>query len=653
MEKTRTSFFVCVGLIGLSLLLSCPAAADWPTALVNVPLCTAVDQQYSPAMVSDGAGGAIVIWKDYRISGYPYFPNIYAQRISAEGTVSWTANGVAICTDTHGQDMHAIASDGAGGAIVTWCERRNGINYGIYAQRISAAGTVQWTADGVALCTAGVAPAIASDGAGGAIIAWMDERVSGWGGTINLYAQRISAAGAVQWPVDGVALCTAAGNQEAPKIVADGVGGAIVTWQDFRNSFDYNIYAQRISAEGATQWEADGVALCLTPNQQTYATIVSDGAGGAIVTWSDMRSGVASDVYAQRVSADGSVPWTADGVAISTAPGHQSKSTITSDGVGGAIVTWMDDRLGGLSDNDIYAQRISAVGATQWTADGVALCTATSHQIEPMIVSDDAGGAIVTWYDQRNGNTNNDIYAQRISAGGSIPWPADGVAISTTPGHQEVPAIVPDGAGGAIIAWEDYRSGAYDIYAQRVWVDGTTPVLLSFVSVDVGADGITLTWFAGGSQSAVATIYRSSAGEGWTRIGEVAVDGAGYLRYTDRVDATATRVGYRLGLVEAGVEGFYGETWVDVPASFTFALEPVRPNPSSGGTLTVRFSLPTTAPARLELLDVSGRRIASHEVSSSPHTLDAGEGTHLAPGLYLVRLTQGASARVTRVAVLD
>jgi hypothetical protein len=87
-------------------------------------------------------------------------------------------------------------------------------------------------------------------------------------------------------------------------------------------------------------------------------------------------------------------------------------------------------------------------------------------------------------------------------------------------------------------------------------------------------------------------------------------------------------------------------------APLAFALDPVRPNPSRGGALTVRFSLPTDVPARLELLDVAGRRIASHGVGVGHHTLDLAAGQRLAPGLYLVRLTQGANTRTTRVAVL-
>ena len=78
---------------------------------------------------------------------------------------------------------------------------------------------------------------------------------------------------------------------------------------------------------------------------------------------------------------------------------------------GGAIVTW--------KAGDIYAQRVNGSGIVQWTANGVALCTAASDQSGPMIVSDGAEGAIVTWMDERSGAT--DIYAQRVAASGGIP----------------------------------------------------------------------------------------------------------------------------------------------------------------------------------------------------------------------------------------
>ncbi len=442
----------------ISIVFARPAHAAWPhDASTNVPVCVAANEQTNPTSVSDGAGGAIVTWMDNRSGTY----DIYAQRISAAGIPLWTTNGVALCTAAGDQSYPTIISDGAGGAIVTWRDYRSGVFFHIYAQRISAAGTPQWTANGVGLCTAvgnQYSPTITSDGAGGAIVTWNDLR----GATYDIYAQRISAAGTPQWTADGVALCTATGDQVFPTITSDGTGGAIVTWYDSRGA-NYDIYAQRISAAGTPQWTANGVALCTAVGNQYSPTITSDGAGGAIVTWYDVRV-VSYDIYAQHISATGTLQWSANGVALCTAVGNQISPTITSDGTGGAIVTWYDARG---ANYDIYAQRISAAGTLQWTADGAALCTAASDQIYPTITSDGTGGAIVTWMDYRSGAY--DIYAQRISAAGTLQWTIDGAALCTAMGSQANPTITSDGGGGAIVTWQDSRSfTGTDIYSQRV-----------------------------------------------------------------------------------------------------------------------------------------------------------------------------------------
>ena len=323
----------------------------------------------------------------------------------------WVQDGVAVCTAVWDQEYPQIISDGAGGAIVTWMDHRSD-SWDIYAQRVNASGDVQWTADGIALCgeTAHQGyPAIVSDGPGGAIVAWEDLR----NGTWDIYAQRVNASGAVQWTTDGIPLCTAMVNQQSPKITSDGAGGAIVTWDDYRSGSNWDVYTQRVNASGAVQWMGNGVALCTATREQSYLMIVSDGAGGAIVSWHDLRSGNNYDIYAQKADASGAVQWTMDGIALCTATGDQGCPTIVADGAGGAIVTWMDHRG---SYYDIYAQKVNTSGFIQWTADGVTLCAATLDQYYPTIASDGWGGAIVTWYDNRSGDS--DIYALRVDANG-------------------------------------------------------------------------------------------------------------------------------------------------------------------------------------------------------------------------------------------
>jgi len=478
-----------------------PAHAAWPhDPYVNLPLCTATSEQKPPVIASDAAGRATVVWLDFRVGE----GEIYAQRVDASGAVHWAADGVGLCAAAGGQSYPAIALDGEGGALVAWMDERINLgNADIYAQRVDASGTVRWAADGVPICTAAHTqwtPIVVPDGSGGAIVAWPDGRVGD--GSYDLYAQRVDASGAVLWTSNGVALCTAANNQEVPVIASDGAGGAIVVWQDSRGG-SADIYAQRIDAAGTVRWAANGVALSAATNAQTYPAVVADGAGGAIIAWQDYRGGSAYDIYAQRVNAAGITQWTANGLALCTAASSQLSPTLVADGVGGATVAWSDSRGG--AGSDVYAQRVRATGVVAWTANGVAVCTAAGNQDYPKIVTDDAtpegtaSGVIVAWTDARNGN--DDLYAQRVNGDGFVQWSANGIALSVAAGLQSDPAIAPDGAGGAIVTWNDQRGGHGDIYAQRIehfgYLGSPEPVIATVADVPNDQGGlVNVSWYA-------------------------------------------------------------------------------------------------------------------------------------------------------------
>jgi hypothetical protein len=442
--------------------------AQWSTdSTVNNAISTAVGQQEFPAIASDGAGGAIITWES-RSTVFPYYTDIYAQRIDSSGVLRWDTNGVAISTAFSDQRFPIIVSDGASGAIIAWMDYRNASVTGvdINAQRVNSSGVVQWDTNGVAISNATgdqENPTIVSDGAGGAIITWEDNRL----GTDHIYAQRIAGSGAAQWTPHGIVIYAMSPyQQQYPTIVSDGAGGAIITWQDFRNGISYDIFSQRVSAMGGLMWNPGAIAISAAANQQEFPTIASDGAGGAIIAWQDTRSDVNGDIYAQRINSTGAVQWDSNGVAIATPAGTQSSLNIVSDGMGGAIIVWQDRRG---SNFDIYAQRVGASGSVLWTSNGISLCAAAGDQTSPTIVMDGPGGAIVTWQDSRNGLI--DIYAQRVDATGNVLWSTNGVAVSVAAGDQKFPEII-RGTGGVIITWEDFRSGNFDIYAQQVNLNG-------------------------------------------------------------------------------------------------------------------------------------------------------------------------------------
>jgi len=130
---------------------------------------------------------------------------------------------------------------------------------------------------------------------------------------------------------------------------------------------------------------------------------------------------------------------------------------------------------------------------------------------------------------------------------------------------------------------------------------------------------------------------------------------------TGHVDAGPAGSFYKLSAVDwngnespFALVGPYQTTDAPAAAPIAFALEGVRPNPAFGGRLLVHFALPHGEPATLELLDVAGRRVRQQAVGAlgvGRHVVDLGGA--LTPGLYFVRLTQGANQRVARATLME
>jgi hypothetical protein len=427
----------------------------------GIPVSIAGNNQINPAVTTDGSNGSITVWQDKR-SGKN---EIYAQRMSSTGLAMWTTNGIPICTlDSNYNPM--IVSDGSGGAIISWQSYRGSSTADIHAQRVNSNGVVQWTANGVPVCTVVFEQdtiTMISDGLGGAIMTWQDNRSNN--GFPDIYAQRVNSNGTMLWTANGVSICNQAAAQRGPKIVSDGSGGAFITWQDNRAG-NYDIYTQRIASGGAVMFTTNGVASCTFASDQLKPDITTDGAGGVIIVWYDFRSTTDFNIYAQRQGPALGIVWAVDGVVMNNNVAYaQIDPKIVSDGMGGAIISWTDHRTGVAPGTaDIYAQRVNSTGAVQWTATGVTICTAVGDQIRSQLVSDGNSGAYITWQDHRNAG-NADVYAQRIASNAALTWAATGFAICTIANDQLNPRILSNGDAGAIVVWQDYRSGNnFDIY---------------------------------------------------------------------------------------------------------------------------------------------------------------------------------------------
>lgn len=372
---------------------------------------------------------------------------------------SWPADGVVLSTACCARGPQVV-HDGAGGVVVVWQDTRTG-GEDIYAQRVISSGEIApgWPPDGVPVCT-DPAPQILSsattDGQGGVVIAWYDHRNVLSGTTrSDIYAQRILADGSLApgWPVNGAPVTRAPGDQLFPVVASDGAGGAYFSWQD---DASLDIYLQHLSPGGevATGWPIDGLPVCVLPDFQGYPVVIPDGSGGVFVTWGDARDGPLA-AYAQRVLADGSIAagWAENGVRIVL---DRAMRRLMPDGEGGAYLSCAT--LGDIQDSGYYLQRFTGAGtiAPGWPEGGALVASPAEFSRAGLrMVPDGAGGVLLTWYDYRD-FFDDEIFLQRMRPDGSLHpgWPVDGLRVTDNDEFDGPSELAPDGLGGAYLAWD-------------------------------------------------------------------------------------------------------------------------------------------------------------------------------------------------------
>lgn len=291
-----------------------------------------------------GAGGAIVAWRE--VNGSNGTSDIYAQKVNSAGTIQWSSAGqVVVATSMNSETLPALVTDGSGGAIVIW------LGNGARAQRLNAAGATQWGNIILGATANNRVPALVPDGTGGVVAAWAGSGV---------FAQRVTSAGDRLWnPTNAGVQLSILGNQVTS--IPDGTGGGTFAWQENRTGTNFNVYAQKLNAAGSLQWLSTGAEVCVASADQLAPMIIPDGGTGAIITWYDLRNGTGPDIYAQRLDASSAPQWTLDGIQVSVAANAQEFPAIARDGSGGAFIAWEDRRAG--TNEDIYYNRVGSNGA--------------------------------------------------------------------------------------------------------------------------------------------------------------------------------------------------------------------------------------------------------------------------------------------------
>ncbi|MDH4036170.1 MAG: T9SS type A sorting domain-containing protein [Candidatus Krumholzibacteria bacterium] len=497
-----------------------PANAGWYPGVAYVA-GNGIDNIQNFKVLPDGAGGMFVVWQDSSATtGY----DIWAARLNRYGDYLVYQ---PVCNDGGNQTFPDACIDPAtGGLYIAWEDDRYG-GTDIWALHMLSDGqVVGWNPGGQPVCSEagnqGQAK-IAPDGTGGAILAWEDLRS---GLSVDIYALRVDSAGDPIWTPNGIPVCTSVKSQTNIEMVADGQGGAVLVWQDYRfTTTGPDIYGQLLDPNGYGLWTPGGTVISAEANAQLNPRLVADGAGGAIFTWEDYRYGN-SYVFVQRVDFKGDAAWTPGGVLVTTYGYEGGSPSIATDGQGGAVIAYREESFYSSYGTDIVAAHILASGTADYLFD-IWICSATGDQAFPSIAYAGADGWVVAWQDMRSGNW--DVYAQRIGADGRQVWAPDGVPMLATTYPEQSVAVVAGNAGAALGAWLFENSpNDNDLYATRLNGDDGAwghpePTLLSAADTPSDQGGhVMLTWKA--SERDTRTMQEITHYTIWREAGVVAAD---------------------------------------------------------------------------------------------------------------------------------
>ena len=326
------------------------------------------------------------------------------------------------------------------------------------------------------------------DKEGGVYILYTNEL---FGGDMNIAIRRISPKGIELFgdsknPV--VYISKSKNIEKNPKAIVLDDGSLIIAYEvHYLSNRDIDIAAARISKTGTKIWNSNIWVSNSSNKKEKLSSLTSDGRGGAVlvVETSSVELGqVDEDIIANHIDIAGKLGWDGNStlpINVAASKHIERNATVASNGNGGVVVAFEVEYTSGnkVSDVDIFAQSISAIGKKLWGESPIVVSSATSvREYEPVLAADKEG--ITVAFEMLvpvNNIFTQMIGVQRIDLNGKSVWNEGKKAkyISLSKKICEKPSVFPDGVGGAFFLFEVYDSSTQDrdIYAQRLNLDGS------------------------------------------------------------------------------------------------------------------------------------------------------------------------------------
>jgi hypothetical protein len=514
-----------------------------------------------------------------------------------------------------------------------------------------------------------------------ALVAWTGV------GTEDCQVAHLGTDGQLLWSATNVHLVVHPTLNLDPGFAPTGLGGFVNAFPwDPNFTGTYRIGGVIGDVQGVTSPPWPYLTFGNSAGSNSFPSCCRADGGGAYVTWmgqTKTATGATShSLRIQRLDASGAIApgWPDTGWKSRPVISGQNPLQTAADGSGGLLVA------GFFSVGYIpFVHRIrgDTTVATGWPAAGLPLISSgTGNPTLPLrLVRSGANHFVAAWvgFDLGPGGNNKEmVVCQRFSLAGSLDpaWPPDGVLVETGMNDLNNLTCVEDGAGGVTVGWSE--TARYRV--RHIRADGTTPGLYAGGPLSIDIPEVPNMFHALGAmargQSDGSCVFWN---DNVTGIRGLWLDGDGNALGCGAPDDTCSaliladtqpRVVGAMADGNGGAYILYGKyipnlndvhyvTRTNYLANTTTSVLPagrtsglwlaISPNPAAGA-LTVSIALPDARPARLEVLDLAGRRLLARDLShAGEHVEQLGA---LAPGVYVVSVEQGGEHRTARAVVV-
>jgi hypothetical protein len=339
-----------------------------------------------PSVASDGST-YVVVWTQESSGDF----NIYGARVSADGTLVQPIGKISNTTAGKSSILPDVAWNGSE-YLVVWQFNYATDDVDVYAQRVSATGSLVGGTIIVSQPSANQQHATVAAAGGTFYVAWEDTRA----GNSGIYGGRVASGSPLDG--DGVAVVNGTTNESVPDVAWNGTNFLVAYQYEF-TATDNDVHARLVSSSAVPVGSV--TVISGGTHGESSPAVTSNGAD-YLVVWQDTRNNATTgtDIYGALVGASGSV--TTGGIEISKTAGEQSDPAVAYNGA--YLVAWLDRRAGW----DLYATRVDGAGAVK-DKNGLAVAVVASDDFTPAVARG-PGNKWAVDYESFDGSTSHVVH---------------------------------------------------------------------------------------------------------------------------------------------------------------------------------------------------------------------------------------------------